>query len=271
MSSKTYCVVWDEMLNNGLNVDHQLASAGLDYLFYDVTTNPTPRENWVIAEKVRYFGHFYNALVDFSKTEHDVFIFNAGDVFSPDQAQFTKKTEFVFSRDSNIWMFAPFIVGDDSGGEVTKIAKSQMYEGFILTCFINGIWFALHRELALFMLKFYEWSLADGFFNFTDFISGWGLDMIYAAWTLYNNKKIYRDNMTMMQTPQSSSYNKDKAREEYKILLYKSKQFVKSIGYDDNLYTEILNRMHVKVHQSGPSVSIETMYPNHPNISEFKY
>jgi len=67
-TSKTYIVTWDELLYNGLDVDSQLSAAGIDYLVYDVTTSPTKRPNWVIAEKVRYYGHFYNSLEDFAKT-----------------------------------------------------------------------------------------------------------------------------------------------------------------------------------------------------------
>ena len=209
LTSKTYIVTWDEMLYNGIDVDKQLSAAGLDYLVYDVSSNPEPRDNWVAAKKVRYYGHFYNALADFATTKHDVFIFNAGDAICDNHPEFVYRVQDMMNNDKNVWLMAPRMVNDQGDGIATLVQMSKKYENMGLISHINGIYVAMTRELALDILGYYIWLLERGYMNFATMITGHCLDTVYATWAIFNNKKIYRDWLFTMKTTKTTSYDAD--------------------------------------------------------------
>lgn len=229
-TSKTYIVAWDELKYNALDVDAQLTEAGLDFLVFDVCTEFEPRPNWVQAEKVRYYGHFYNSLVDFSKTEHDVFIFNAGDAFSSEHPKFVSRIESMMEADEDVWMMAPRMTNDGGDGFMTLIQMSKKYEDIGLAIHINGIYVSLRRELALFLLGYYEWLLSKNYMDFSRMISGHCLDTVYASWTIYNNKKIYRDWIFTMETGTTTSYHTGTAMTECRNVKNKFLEYVGRLG-----------------------------------------
>lgn len=263
MSSKTYVVAWDEVMPTSLDISAQLAEAELDYLVFDVSTNPQPRPNWVVAEKVRYFGHFYNSLVDFAKTGHEVFIWNAGDISGPFQAELTFSVERYMSKDEDIWLMGPAMVNDDPTGIMTMIDRSKKYYKFMLALHLNGLWVALKRELALFILGYYEWMLKHGYMDFSKMISGHCLDTVYAAWTMYNNKKIYRDMSFTLTCGTTTSHDGSTAGNDCTIIQEKFADYIATLGYSSNKIKDIYEGIYTKFTQApNTGWPLDKVYPN---------
>lgn len=262
MTSKTYIVAWDEVMPTSLDISAQLGQAELDYLVFDVSTDPTPKPNWVVADKVRYFGHFYNALINFVQTSHQVFIWNAGDVSGSSQASFTKKIESYMDKDSEIWMMAPSLI-NDPGEPTTIISKSNKYENFIFSIHINGIWVALRRELALFILYYYRWLLSHGYMDFYKMISGHCLDVVYASWTIYNNKKIYRDMSYIFTCGTKTSHDGSTANTDCSTIQNRFLEYISALGYNSGtvktIYDNIYSRFSDLPNKEWP---IKNAYPN---------
>lgn len=271
-SSKTYVVAWDELMHNSLDIDSQLGASELEYLVFDVSTEPVVRPNWIIAEKVRYFGHFYNSLVDFSKTDHEIFIFNAGDASCTDHAGFTNRVEQMMSKDDSIWMMASNMINDGGTGVVTMIQMSRKYPNHSLAIHLNGIWVALKRELALFILDYYEWLLKRGLMDFSKMISGHCLDTVYAAWTLYNNKKIYRDWSFTMTTGTTTSHNGATSVSDCSSIKGNFLKYVHELGYEAQVVSDIYMAIDEKTyHYTNQAYPIEKAYPNLENVSGFEF
>ena len=115
-SSKMYVICWDKAYDNCLNIESQLNGSGLDYLVHNVSSTDVDSPNWYRADDVRYYGHFRNSLRDFLSTNHDVFIFNAGDIACDDYAGYTRKIERLFSSDHGVGAFAPEMTNDGFSG-----------------------------------------------------------------------------------------------------------------------------------------------------------
>lgn len=272
LTSKTYIVTWDEMLDNGIDVDKQLSESGIDYLVFDVSTDPQPRPNWVAAEKVRYYGHFYNSLVDFAKTSHDVFIFNAGDAISDNHPEFVRRIEKMMGQDPDVWMMAPRMVNDGGDGTTTLIQMSKKYEDIALISHINGIYVSLRRELALFILEYFEWLLKHGYMNFSTMITGHCLDTVYAAWTIYNNKKIYRDWVFTMETTKTTSYNTRTASQECNNIKRRFEEFIARKGGNNSTVRRIYEAIteNETVYRGG-TYEIEKIYQLLTNEKDLDY
>jgi len=207
MSSKTYIVAWDEVQQNVISTSYQLLKGDLEFLVFDVSDKPVDYKNWVVADRVRYYGHFYNSLVDFSNTEHSIFIFNAGDPKYNEFSTFTKKVEELFSVDENLWALAPDFTYDEFRKDASKIVQSKTNPDLWLSTQTNGVWVALRRELAIKMLDFINWMLKTNKLDFSKMLSGWALDYVYCAWSIYEGKKVYRDWSVVMEHPTTSSYS----------------------------------------------------------------
>lgn len=218
-TSKTYFVAWDEMLYNSVEIDRQLTEAGLDFLVFDVTTeSPIDRPNWKVAEKVRYYGHFYNALVDFKTTDHLVFVFNAGDAFADNHAEYTNRATEMMAEDDNIWVMAPDLQWTGPDSKTSLLAMSKKYDNVGLSIHVDGTIAMLRREVALQILSFYEWMLGKGIMNFSTMHSGHSVDVIYCTLSILSNKKVYKDLNFPVTTKIGSSYNTDGNREGGKVM-----------------------------------------------------
>lgn len=261
------------MILNLNAIDRQLTADGLEFLIYDRTDNPEPKPNWVIAEDVRYYGHFYNGLKDFLATNHNIFIFNAGDAYSNQHAEFTRKVEQAMSQDEDIWLMGPRMVNDGGDGEVTLIAMSKKYdEEYGLTIHFNGIWTALRRELAEELFNYMTWLIAQDSLNFKTMVTGHCLDTVYAMWTLYNNKKAYRDWNIQMITGTETSYPTHAAWSDCETITRRFIDYANVKGYNRDsivkIYQAINDKMYVKITGGYP---ILKAYPNLKDEKDLDY
>ena len=275
MKSKTYVVAWDEVMENCLDIDRQLKSAGLEYVIFDVSNVPVERENWVVAEKVRYFGHFYNGLKDFVGSDAEIFIFNAGDVYGNCQAEMTRSIEKAMAADPDIWIMAPNITNERGPGKdpvpYTAFDHSKKYPNYVLSMHICGIWVALSRELALKIYEYYEWALIRGRMNFEYMISGHGLDCLYAAWALYEGKKIYRDISFEVTTGEISSYDTSGAIFDYREVTTGFTQFVGSMYGSKTKIKFALDAIQQRINIKSNSYPLALGYPYIQDLEEFDY
>jgi hypothetical protein len=217
-TSKTYLVAWDELLYNSIEVDRQLTEANLDFLVFDVTSEPVAKPNWKVAEKVRYYGHFYNALLDFKETDHLMFVFNAGDAFTTQHAEMTNKFTEMMAEDSSIWVLGPDLMWRKDDPKVSLLRMSNKYENVGLAVHIDGTIVMLRRELALHILKFYDWMLSKNIMNFETMHSGHALDVVYCTLAMLSGKKIYKDLNFLVTTRIGSSYTTNGLKEGMKVV-----------------------------------------------------
>jgi hypothetical protein len=275
LKSKTYTVAWDEVLDNVLDIDNQLKAANLDYLVFDVTSSPVERDGWVVADKVRYFGHFYNSLRDFVSSDADIFIFNAGDIYGSNQAELTKSVEESMSADEDIWIISPNITNECGPNQdpvpLTGIAKSKKYKDFVLTAHVNGIWVALRRALAKTIYDFYVWARGNGKMNFKTMTTGHGLDYLYCSWALYNNKKVYRNLSFEVTTGVVTSYSTANAKNELTTVIEGFISFVRKVGEDHETLRKTCEAIHDRLSKKRESYPIESIYLRLKNIEEFEY
>lgn len=275
MKSKTYIVAWDEVLENSLDIDRQLSNAGLDYVIYDVTTEPVERDNWVVADKVRYFGHFYNGLKDFVKSDADIFIFNAGDIYGDCQADLTKHVEKLMDEDRDIWIMSPNITNESGPNRdavpYTALGTSKRYSNYVLSMHLNGLWTALSRELAERIYGYYEWALKNGKMNFKTMISGHGLDYTYCAWTLYNNKKIYRDLNFRTTTGVVTSFDTSGAMNDFLTVIRSFVDYIDETLGDGPRLKQICQNIQNRSVLKRNEYPLELAYLNMPDVKELDY
>jgi hypothetical protein len=262
-------------MENCLDIDRQLKGAGLEYVVFDVSNVPVERENWVVAERVWYFGHFYNGLKDFVESDADIFIFNAGDVYGSCQAEMTRSIEKAMAADPEIWIMAPNITNEKGPGRdpvpYTSFCKSNKYRNYVLSVHICGIWAALSRELAIKIYEYYEWALARGRMDFTRMISGHGIDCLYSAWALYENKKIYRDLSFEVSTGEVTNYDSSGALYDYLEVTNGFTEFVGSMYGSKSKIKFAFDAIHQRITTKSDDFPLVQGYPFFDTLKEFNY
>jgi hypothetical protein len=167
---------------------------------------------------------------------------------------------------------APRMGGDGSDGMVTLIEMSKKHKNLGLSTQINGIYVALSRELALFILEYYRWILKKGYMNFANTITGHCLDTVYAAWTLYNNKKIYRQWDFWMTTVPGTSYNTSYGGRECGEIKSWFKEYINHVGMNQytvqTIYEAIIEK---DTKFLGSTFPIGRAYPNLNKIGDLDY
>jgi hypothetical protein len=263
MKSKTYAICWDGSIENCLEIEKQLSNSDLDYLIYNVAKQDVESKNWVRAQDIRYYGHVYNALKDFSETDYDIFIFNAGDPVYSNWAGYTKRLEKLMSMDSDIYAIAPNTINDFFSGSGSFLLKSEIFKNLNLSTHTNGIYFALSRELALFTKKFLDWAYSLGRLRSPEMVSGWGLDTVFCSIAIYLNKKIYRDISITAFHPLGTTANDAQNNVEMMAVLESFKEFCKLNDIDSDKIQTIYDIVHKKVRERDSyAIDLKELYVN---------
>lgn len=263
MKSKTYVICWDGSIKNCLEIDGQLAGSGLDYLIYNVANQDVDRPNWLRAEDIRYYGHFYNALKDFANTDYDVFIFNAGDPVYSNWIYYTKRVEKLMSMDPDIYAIAPNTINDIFSGNGSFIAQSTIFKDLNLSSHTNGIHVSLSRELTLLLKDYMDWAVESEILLIPKMTSGWGIDTILCAIAVYKNKKIYRDVSLNVFHPTTTSTADPVGNEEVTIVLNSFKQFCNIKGLDVSKIEKIYEIAYRKVRErANYNIELREFYTN---------
>lgn len=214
-SSKVYTVAWDEVIDNSLNISDQLSSARIPHLIFNVSATANQTPSWRTADDVRYYGHFFTAIKDFLDTDHDIFIFHAGDIEYGRYHSYTKRIEKLFAENPNLAAFSPNSTNDVYSGVGSLIEQSSKYPELYLSTNTDGTYTSMTREMALYMQAFYDWSVETKAIDFSTMRSGWGLDHVYCSLAIYLNKIVYRDASTIVYHPVGKTYSQDVAIEEF--------------------------------------------------------
>lgn len=263
MKSKTYIIAWDGAIKNCLNISEQLTYGGVQHKFFNVSSNPEVNENWERKPDVRYYRHFFTAVEEFLQTDAEVFIFSAGDARYEDWAGYTKYIEQIFKENPNLIAFAPNATNDDWSGARSNIRNSVKYTNFYLTTCTNGIYFAVSREMAKVLDGYYKWSSVDNnVIEAEKMISGWGIDILFTLYAIYNNKYCYRDKGVKLDHPMSSNYDKQRASDEGSITINAFCLYARDVlGYDWEKITGILPKIHQQFYNPH-SLNLEDFYSN---------
>lgn len=261
MSSKTYIIAWDKALENCLDIDRQFKEAKLRYKVFNVSSDTTERNNWVAADDVRYYGHFYNALLDFmSNSALNVFGFNAGDPAYENYPEIVKKAENVLSSPG---IYAPNMEGDFLSEQRVYLEDSKLHPELYLATQTNGMCVYLHRDVAEILFDFMSWMKNRGVV-FSTMRSGWGLDTAYCLIAMYTNRPIYRDNEIFINHPPGSIYPSNTAGQEMRKVDNFFIEYAESQrGWDGeklkSMRTDIFTKARAGVTHR---LTIKGMYPN---------
>lgn len=232
LSSKTYVVCWDEVLDNTIEIENQLLEGGFDYQIINKSRLRIENPRWIKAKDTRYYGHFFMALEDFmSSPQHSIFIFNAGDPRWPEIASYTKRLEQIFSNNPNAGVVSPNQTNDPFTGSGSFVAHSSTIPGLDLSTLTNGIFVALSRDIAKITYEYMTWAMSNSVY-FYSMTSGWGLDYVYCAASTYISKYVYKDTTVTMHHPTGSGYNYWVAENEWHLITKSFVNFWKEKGHD---------------------------------------
>jgi hypothetical protein len=267
-SSKTYIVAWDGAIDNCLDISRQLVEADVPHKFYNVSELENQTPHWHTAKDVRYYGHFFNSIKDFLSTEHDIFIFNAGDMKYDSYSKYTRRIEKLFEDNRDLVLLAPDCTNDVFVGGPSTISKSAKYPEMYLSTNTNGIYVAMSRDMAGYISLFQDWSIETGEIDFTKMRSGWGLDIAYCALAIFLNKIIYRDSSVTMYHPPTQSYSQQQGLEEFYATLNAFNKFAMDVlMIRPERIKYIIDKILEKVRNSGSvTLSKEIMYTNYEAV-----
>ncbi len=108
--------------------------------------------------------------------------------------------------------------------------------------------------------------------DFYEMTTGHCLDVVYASWVLYNNKKIYRDWNTWMYTIPGTSYNTANTTKECGHIKRTFKRYVGELGYNEDTIQRIYDAIAEKETQfRTDEYPIVKAYPNLIHERELDY
>jgi hypothetical protein len=256
MKIKNYLVCWDYYLDNCLDIESQFKAAGLNLT---VLNSGTPRAGWENLGDIRYYRQFYYALQNF-ELDNDYLLFICGDVSYDAWGDVINRADFVLSTYKNIYAYATQFTHDAYGFNATNIKVSDVDKNLSIATCTNGTMMFIHKDIVKEMLNFFNYF--EEKFGWEGMISGWAIDIIYAAICIYKNKIILRDSKYILTHPTESSYDHQKAREEVDLILKSFSEFCSD-------YDEVISKIYNRYNRLDGYMNIESFYEKDFDLEKF--
>lgn len=260
MNFFTYIVCWDDVRSNVLNIEKAFIEN--KYPHKVINSGSQIDENWMNVGDIRFYRQLYTAVKDFDES-YEYMFWLAGDVSYNNWNNFLERANFITSS-YNIWAYAPHLTNEPWGESNSKLINLNIDQNLLISVQTDGIAVILHRDVVNLLKKYFDYISEK--IDITTITSGWGMDLIWCAYAMYNNKLIVRDNLHVLNHPAGSSYNHDKASEELKLVLNLFYDFCEENKIDSNIIKEFHNKIYARMGHDQNHMTIKSFYPNELNI-----
>ena len=258
----TYVVSWNEVYDNVLSIEKSFKDNDVPHKI--INSGTSQHDHWMNVGDIRYYRQLYTAVKDFDP-KYEYMFWLAGDVSYDNWKNFILKANSVVSA-YNVWAYAPHLTHEPWHEESSKIVNLDSDKNILLSIQTDGIAVVLHRDIVLMLKEYFDYLSKN--VDLKNFTSGWGMDMIWCSYSIYNNKLILRDNKSILNHPAGSSYNHDKASAELKDILSNFYAFCDTKGIDSNKIREIHEKIYGRMQRLESCMTIEAFYGNVPQISK---
>jgi len=210
VNSQVFLVSWDAVRSNVEHIEHQLP----DCIVLN-SGGRVDKPGWVNIGDVRFYNQFHEALKRFD-VQNDYLLFVLGDAYFYDWKYFKNRCDFIF-RNINVGAYAPHYDNSPWGIQQTKLQPLDVDGNLLISTQTDGIVIALHRDVVVEMVKFFDYLQEEGLVPHMR--GGWGLDYVWCTTAIQQRKLIIRDNSLTMAHPAGSSYSHGDAGVDMKKLL----------------------------------------------------
>ena len=247
MRIQNYLVCWDDYRDNCLDIESQFKSAGLNLT---VLNSGVPKDGWENLGDIRYYRQFYYAIKNFDM-DNDYLLFICGDVSYNSWKDVMDRADFVLSTYKDIYAYATQFTHDAWGFDSTNIKVSGFDKELSIATCTNGTMMFIHKDIVKEMLDFFNFF--EEKYGWEGMVSGWAIDIIYAAISIQKNKIVLRDSKHILTHPVGSSYSNEKAGKETDLVFRAFSEF--SSDYD-----EVISKIHHRFNRSEKHMSVESFY-----------
>lgn len=261
----TYVVCWDEVYDNVLNIEHSFKSNNIPHKV--INSGFRINDEWLNVGDIRYYRQLYKAVQDFDRS-YEYMFWLAGDVSYSNWISFIDRANLSISK-YNVFAYAPHLTSEPWHEGSSKIINLDLDDKMLLSIQTDGIAVILHRDVVNMLEKYFDF-LSDRT-DITKLTSGWGMDMIWCAYSIYNKKLVLRDNANILTHPSGSSYNHDRASQELKIILETFYEFCDANSIDSNEIKQLHDKIYGRMQHRSDCLSVDSFYKVKPEVLKNKY
>lgn len=213
MNIDAYLVNWDQVYDNVCDLEQRLTACGIKPTV--INSGSAVESQWTHVGDIRYFRQLYTALKMFDR-QHTHFMFCAGDLKHGDWPSLFDRARLIMS-DSQVGVYAPMFTYTPWGAAQTHVCAYPKVDGAVISTQTDGMFVIMARNVADELLKFYEY--AEQHINWSDYRTGWGIDIVWSSLCMCLNQYIIRDSLHYVEHPEGSSYDHSRAWEEMNNLI----------------------------------------------------
>jgi GR25 family glycosyltransferase involved in LPS biosynthesis len=255
VKSFAYIVCWDDVHYNVIdNIEKQFIDYGQPHKI--INSGNMKRDHWDNVGDIRYFRQFYKALKEFDFS-NDFMIFICGDVSYDNWAGHLDRANQVLSRYKNIHVYAPHFTNDPWHEGSTSLGHFPEDKNLLISTNTNGIMYYLHRDIVLQMLEYFDHLYENT--KLENMVSGWGIDLVWSALAVMNNKIVVRDKQHIITHPKGSSYDHAQASHETNLVFENFRSFCKASKIDLDRAIKLEQDIYKRMGKDN-SITIESFY-----------
>lgn len=246
MSNKkliTYITNWDRVNEDVIEKENDLKKNKIKYYVINSSSNLN-NKNWIdIGTEAWCYRQLFETFKHASKQNYDYVSILFGDIYAPENSTIS---DFIFETQEKIntlpdcFVYSTSFTHDGWSYPTAIIKKYDDEVSYV--CGTDTLYLTVHRDVVNFCFKFLKHF--DNLYKIDNFSSGWAVDVVCSAYSIYNKKNVFRNTKSILTHYENSGYDVSKAYREMQLLLSESVNFAStSYGYDSNKFKNIIDMM----------------------------
>lgn len=254
MSFFAYIVCWDEVYENVVDIETQFVANSVQHKI--INSGIRSKSHWLNVGDIRYYRQFIKAVEDFDD-RYEYMLFLCGDVSYNKWQEFITRSYYVLNN-YNVGLYAPHLTNEPWTENASKISDIDLDQNLTIAIQTDGIAVFIKRDIVKMLKEFFVYLQSE--VNIGTMTSGWGLDLSWCAYAIYNDMLIFRDKANILNHPPGSSYNHGKASEECAIVLSKFYEFCKIKGLDPKKMSFIKDKIYGRMSHAADCLGVYDFY-----------
>jgi len=247
MESKliTYITNWNRVHEDVLEKEKDLNDNGLKN--FVVNSSSTSKDNWInIGDNSWCYRQLLETFKHASKEDADYISILFGDIYAPDGhsiSEYVFETQKYINELPDCYVYSTSFTHD--GWSYPTAILMDYDDNISYVCGTDTLYLTVHKDVVQFMSKYLKHF--DGINGIDNYSSGWAVDVLCSAFSIYNKKNVFRNKSSVLTHYENSGYDVGNAYGEMKKIISEGVNFMSaSYGYDSNRVQQIIDMMFVR-------------------------
>ena len=254
----TYIINWDRVYDDVIEKENDLLKNNIQHTIINSSSVTNP--NWInMGTSAWCSKQIFKVFKDAHDKNYDYVSILFGDIYAPEGhsiSEYMIETQKYLNRLPDCYVYSTSFTHDGWSYERTILKRHNDEIAYV--CGTDMLYLTVNKNVIIFIYNFLKYY--NSIYGLDKHPSGWGIDVLCAAYAIYNKKNVFRNTSSILVHYENSGYEIESAHTEMEKILSQAILYAGAkLNYNEEVLMEIINKIFEK-QNSESSISYEELY-----------